>query len=65
MKIARVIKKVLFSALTGMSQVVGASPHNQKVVGSIPSQGPCLNCRLVTSPGAHDPRSRQVWEATD
>ena len=33
-------------ALAGMVQLVGASSHNQRVVGSIPGQGTFLGCRL-------------------
>ena len=37
-------------ALAGVTQWIERRPANQKVAGSIPSQGPCLGCRLTRSP---------------
>ena len=36
------------TALTGVAQWIECQPENQRVAGSIPSQGTCLDCR----PGA-------------
>ena len=54
-------------ALASMAQLVGASSHNQKVAGSIPSQGTYLGCGLIPSmhmiagPGVY---GRQPIDAT-
>ena len=45
-------------ALAGMAQLVGASSHNPKVVGSISSEGAYLGCRF-------NPWSRCLQEATN
>ena len=45
-------------ALASVVQLVGASSCNQKVAGSIPSQGTCLGCKF-------NPQSRYIWEATN
>ena len=37
------------TALAGAAQGIGCWPVNQRVAGSIPSQGTCLGC----GPGAH------------
>ena len=37
-------------ALASMAQLVGASSHNQNVVGLIPGQGTCLGCGSIPSP---------------
>ena len=33
-------------ALVSVAQLIGVLPCNQKVVGSIPSEGTCLGCRF-------------------
>ena len=49
--------KILFKrkkeALTGVAQWIEPRPVNQRVAGSIPSQGTCLGCRLGPWWGAH------------
>ena len=37
--------KISFVALAGIAQWIERRPANQKVSGSIPSQGTCLGCR--------------------
>ena len=54
-------------------QVVGASSHNQKVAGSIPSQDTVyIGCRLdlvqgsmILSLGAYETQSGSLWETTN
>ena len=38
------IKKLDFAALAGVAQWIERWPVNQRVTGSIPSQGTCLDC---------------------
>ena len=38
----------IFLALAGIAQLIECRPANQRVAGSIPSQGTCLGCE----PGA-------------
>ena len=47
-------------ALAGVAQWIGHQPVNQRIAGSIPSQGTCLGCR----PQVPGPRSQGMWEAT-
>ena len=37
--------KMRYGALAGVAQWIERQPANQKVTGSIPSQGTCLGCR--------------------
>ena len=39
-------------ALAGVAQWIESWPVNQRVAGSIPSQGTCLGCRLGSLVGA-------------
>ena len=41
-------------ALAGMAQCIEPPLANQRVAGSIPSQGTCLDCRPDPQWGAHD-----------
>ena len=47
------VRKYLFLALTGVAQWVD-HPANQKVAGSIPSQGTCLGCGPGPQLGVHE-----------
>ena len=38
-------KNTLFLAVAGVVQWIEHQPENQRVVGSVPSQGTCLGCR--------------------
>ena len=40
-------------ALVGVAQWIECQPSNQKVTGSIPSQGACLGCCPGPQEGAH------------
>ena len=40
-------------ALAGVAQWIECWPANQRVTGSIPSQGTCLGCRPSHQLGAH------------
>ena len=42
------------SALASVAQWIECRPVNQRVVGSIPSQGTCLGCRLGPQLGEHE-----------
>ena len=50
--------KIIFSALAHAAQLVRGLPHNQKVVGSIPSQGTYLGCKFCPGPGC-------VWQVNN
>ena len=39
------LKEMRYSALAGVAQWIECWPVNQRVSGSIPSQGTCLGCR--------------------
>ena len=51
-KIQNEMHKEQVHALASMAQLVGASSHNRKAAGSIPSQGAYLGCGLDPGPGA-------------
>ena len=44
----------LFNALAGVDQWIERQPANQRVTGSIPSQGTCLGCRPGPQWGTHE-----------
>ena len=46
------LKKV-FGALAGVAQWIEYRPENERVTGSIPSQGTCQGCRPGPQQGAH------------
>ena len=46
--------KVHVHALVGVAQWTECWPANQRVTGSIPSQGPCLGCGPAPQWGAHE-----------
>ena len=48
------IKKALQAALVGVAQWIECQTANQRVTGSIPSQGTYLCCRLVPSRGVRE-----------
>ena len=39
-------KNIFYIILAGVAQWIECPPENQRVAGSIPSQGTCLGCRL-------------------
>ena len=41
-------------ALAGVAQCIDYEPVNQRVTGSIPSQGTCLGCRPGPQQGVHE-----------
>ena len=41
-------------ALAGVAQWIECQPANQRVAGSIPSQGTCLGCLPDSQYGAHE-----------
>ena len=43
MQLIQLFKKIL-PALAGVAQWIECQPANQRVMGSIPSQGTCLGC---------------------
>ena len=43
--LCKITSRVLFPALAGVAQWIECQPMNQRVTGSIPSQGTCLGCR--------------------
>ena len=47
-------EKLVSLALVGVAQWIECQPANQRVAGSMPSQGTC--CLLYTSDAADDPR---------
>ena len=50
METAKILKVIV--ALAGMAQWIECWPVNQRVSGSIPSQGTCLDCRPGPQGGA-------------
>ena len=44
--------RIFFSALAGVAQWIECEPANQRVAGSIPSQGTCLGCGPGPQQGA-------------
>ena len=46
--------KFLFLALAGVAQWIEGRSVNQRVTGSIPSQGTCLGCGPGPQRGAHE-----------
>ena len=44
--------KNMYQALAGVAQWIECQPTNQRVTGSIPSQGTCLGCRPGPQQGA-------------
>ena len=49
----RAVKELPAWTLAGMAQLAGALSHNQRAVGSTPSQGTRLGCRFDTRSGGH------------
>ena len=49
-----VMLKVRYTGPASMTELVGVSSHNQKIVGSIPGQGTYLDCRF-------DSQSKCFW----
>ena len=44
--ISKILKNIcIFLVLAGVAQWIEPGPANQRVMGSIPSQGTCLGCR--------------------
>ena len=46
-----ILHKDVHTALAGVAQWIECRPVNQRVTGSIPSQGTCLGCRHIPSRG--------------
>ena len=46
--------KNLLLALAGVAQWIEHQPANQRVIGSIPTQGTCLGCGLGPQVGVHE-----------
>ena len=49
-----ILHKDIHTALAGVAQWIECRPVNQRVTGSIPSQGTCLGCRPGPQLGVHE-----------